>query len=189
MHSGRASESYNLVAVAKRGGKRTSPCVRRYAQPPARGPRIDPLCDRCAITLSTDNHCQVFFCVCFRSLLFLTITTLAKPRIEVLPSSVCNERKTQMTTDTCQMTDERRTMSAPGTTLPLASASEPGAYICNWSGHLLRIHEDGVIPGRTPLLDIVGDEPLFVTKIAADPFIPVTKARMLAADMDVSVSF
>lgn len=94
-----------------------------------------------------------------------------------------------MTIDTCQMTDECTTMSVPGTTLPLANANEPGAYICNWSGHLLRIHEDGVVPGRAPLLDIVGHEPLSVTKIADNPFIPVTKARMLAADMDVSVNF
>ena len=87
------------------------------------------------------------------------------------------------------MTDECTTMSAPGTTLPFANTNEPGAYICNWSGHLLRIPQDGVARGRFPLLDIVGHEPLSVTKIANDPFIAVTKARMLAADMDVSVNF
>ena len=94
-----------------------------------------------------------------------------------------------MTANTCQMTDECTTMSAPGTTFPLANTNEPGAYICNWSGHLLRIPQDGVARGRFPLLDIVGHEPLSVTKIADDPFIAVRKARMLAADMDVSVNF
>ena len=94
-----------------------------------------------------------------------------------------------MTNNTCQMTGERTTMSAPGTTLPFANINEPGAYICNWSGHLLRVPDDGVTMGRSPLLDIVGHEPPSVTKIANNPFIALTKAKMLAADMDVSVNF
>ena len=94
-----------------------------------------------------------------------------------------------MTNNTSHMTDECTTMSARGTTLPIANIHEPGAYICNWSGHLLRVPDDGITMGRSPLLDIVGHEPPSVTKIAANPFIALTKARMLAADMDVSVNF
>ncbi len=76
-----------------------------------------------------------------------------------------------------------------GTQVPFESIDHPGCYICNWSGHLLRIPEDGVKPGRSPLLEIKGTEALFVTKICNDPFIPMSKARMLAADCDVAVNF
>jgi len=94
-----------------------------------------------------------------------------------------------MANNKSHMTDQCATMIAPGTTLPFASVNEPGAYICNWSGHLLRIPEDGAAPRRSRLLDIVGHEPPWVTKIADNPFIPVTKARMLAAALDISVNF
>jgi len=94
-----------------------------------------------------------------------------------------------MTNNASHMTDQCSTMIAPGTTLPFASVNEPGAYVCNWSGHLLRIPEDGAAPGRSRQFDIVGHEPPWVTKIADNPFIPVTKARMLAAALDISVNF
>ena len=76
-----------------------------------------------------------------------------------------------------------------GSQVPFESIHEPGCYVSNWSGHLLRIPEDALKPGRSPVMDIVGAEPLFVTKISSDPYIPVTKARMLAADCDVAVNF
>ncbi len=74
-------------------------------------------------------------------------------------------------------------------TIPWEQVNEPGAYICNWSGHLLRIPEDGVASGRSPVLNIVGSEPLFVTKISDNPFITITKAKLLAANWDVDVNF
>ena len=76
-----------------------------------------------------------------------------------------------------------------GTHIPFEAINEPGCYLCNWSGHLLRVPEDGVAPGRSPLLTIIGNKPLFVTKISDNPFIPVTKARLLAANCDVAVNF
>ena len=76
-----------------------------------------------------------------------------------------------------------------GMQIPFEAIQEPGCYIFNWTGHLLRIPEDAIKPGRSPMLNIKGNEPLFVTKIANDPYVPVTKARMLAADVDISVNF
>lgn len=76
-----------------------------------------------------------------------------------------------------------------GTTIPWDQINEPGAYICNWSGHLLRVPEDGVAPGRSPVLSMVGTEPLFVTKISSNPFITITKARLLASNFDLNVNF
>lgn len=76
-----------------------------------------------------------------------------------------------------------------GTQVPFDSINQPGCYICNWSGHLLRVPEDGVAPGRSPLINIVGQKPLFVTLISSNPFIPLTKARILASNCDVAVNF
>lgn len=76
-----------------------------------------------------------------------------------------------------------------GTTVSFDSIQEPGAYICNWSGHLLRVPEDAITPGRSPLLNMVGCEPLFVTKIAENPFLTVTKARLVASNFDLPVNF
>lgn len=83
---------------------------------------------------------------------------------------------------------EPETMSI-GTQIPFESIHEPGTYVCNWSGHLLRIPEDAVTQGRSPLLDIRGRETLFATKISDDPYMTVTKARLCAADHDVAVNF
>ena len=76
-----------------------------------------------------------------------------------------------------------------GTQIPFEGINDPGCYVCNWSGHLVRIPEDAIKPGRSPLLSITGADPLFVTKICNDPYVPVSKARMLAADCDVAVNF
>ena len=76
-----------------------------------------------------------------------------------------------------------------GTVLPFDSINEPGAYVCNWSGHLLRVPEDAVTAGRTPTLNLVGTEPLFVTKISDNPHIPLAKAKAAAATFDVRTNF
>ena len=76
-----------------------------------------------------------------------------------------------------------------GTCVPWDCIQDPAAYICNWSGHLLRVPVDGVALGRSPMLNIVGAEPLFVTKICDNPFVALTKARMLAANLDLPVNF
>ncbi len=76
-----------------------------------------------------------------------------------------------------------------GQTVPYDQISTPGAYICNWSGHLLRVPEDGVTAGRSPMVNIVGSEPLFVTKISDNPWVTITKARLLASNFDMNVNF
>ncbi|MCH7704767.1 MAG: hypothetical protein IIB61_06625 [Planctomycetes bacterium] len=84
------------------------------------------------------------------------------------------------TNDQCQTT---------GTTVPFDGIQEPGCYVCNWNGHLLRVPEDGVKPGRSPLLTLCGPQPLFVTKISNNPYIPMTKARLIASNLDMCVNF
>ncbi len=79
--------------------------------------------------------------------------------------------------------------TAPGTCVPFDSVQEPGSYICNWSGHLVRIPEDGVCPGRSPMIALIGQEPLYITKISDNPFVTITKARLLASNFDLPVNF
>ncbi|RJP35768.1 MAG: hypothetical protein C4547_08950 [Phycisphaerales bacterium] len=93
-----------------------------------------------------------------------------------------------MTTTACQTTQDKSNCCV-GTKVPFDNLNEPGAYICNWTGHLLRVPEDGVTPGRSPLINIVGNETLWVTKISDNPYITLTKARILASNFDVNVSF
>ena len=76
-----------------------------------------------------------------------------------------------------------------GMEVPFEGINDPGTYFCNWSGHLLRVPDDAVKQGRSPVIEIIGKEPTYVTKLSDDPFIPITKARMLAADLDHAVNF
>jgi hypothetical protein len=78
---------------------------------------------------------------------------------------------------------------ALGTKVPFENIQEPGCYICNWSGHLLRVPEDGIAPGRSPLVNLVANEPLFVTKLSENPYVTIAKARMIASNLDCCVSF
>lgn len=93
-----------------------------------------------------------------------------------------------MTTATQSNTTVNSTCCA-GTTIPFEGINEPGCYICNWSGHLVRVPEDGIAPGRSPMVNIIGSEQLFVTKISDNPFITLTKARLVAANFDCAVNF
>ncbi|MEK6675096.1 MAG: hypothetical protein AABZ47_05500 [Planctomycetota bacterium] len=95
-----------------------------------------------------------------------------------------------MTTATqCRTSFESANSATIGTRIPFEGIQDPGCYICNWSGHLLRVPEDGVAPGRSPLLTIVGQDPLFVTKISDNPYMTLTKAKVVASNYDLNVNF
>lgn len=76
-----------------------------------------------------------------------------------------------------------------GTQVLFAQINESGTYVCNWSGHLLRVPEDSIKPGRSPLMSLTAQEDLYVTKISDDPFVAIGKARLLAAENDLPVNF
>jgi len=73
--------------------------------------------------------------------------------------------------------------------LPLDTVCSPGAYVCNWSGHLLRVPSGSLATTGTLALNIVGGEPLTVTKISDDPDLPLPQARGLAWRLGLSVGF
>lgn len=92
-------------------------------------------------------------------------------------------------TTTNQTHEDWQHTYGPGTKVQFDGINDPGCYICDWSGHLMRVPPDGVAPGRSPLLNMVARDPLWVTKISDDPYIPVSKARLLAANYDFPVNF
>lgn len=67
--------------------------------------------------------------------------------------------------------------------------NEPGCYVCNTTGFLYRIPQDGLVGGRSPVIEIVAKAPAMVTRISDDPWLPISKARQLAADIDLYLNF
>ncbi len=77
-----------------------------------------------------------------------------------------------------------------GGKLAFDDINQPGAYISNWDGYLLRVSDVSLKPGSlSPLMDIVGKKPLYVTKISNNPYIELSKARQVAANLDYEVNF
>ena len=72
---------------------------------------------------------------------------------------------------------------------PFDKIGEPGCFVLNSTGDLLRVPEDALVSGRSPTIDVVSKEPWLVTKISSDPYLPLRTARAQAADMDLFVNF
>lgn len=67
--------------------------------------------------------------------------------------------------------------------------NEPGTYFSNWSGHLIRVPDFALKTGFSPVIEIIGAEPMYVTKLSDNPYLPISKARMIAADLDLCANF
>lgn len=61
--------------------------------------------------------------------------------------------------------------------------------MANESGELFRVPNDALAAGRTPVMEIVSNSPRMLTKISDNPWIPISKARQLAAASDLFVDF
>lgn len=76
-----------------------------------------------------------------------------------------------------------------GVSLPLDALKEPGTYVCNWSGHLLRVPEADRGTNRFSATDGRRPASWTVTRISADPRISRHEARSLADGLGLSTSF
>ena len=65
---------------------------------------------------------------------------------------------------------------------------EAGAYVTA-EGSLVRVPIEALKDGHSPLITISSKLDTRLSKISDDPFVPVGKARQLAADADMSVNF
>lgn len=82
------------------------------------------------------------------------------------------------------------TTQTPTNTKPVAwnTINECGAFVCNWSGHLIRVPQNA-INGGTPWITFEANETPFVTKLSDDCQIPVSEARQIAENLNVTVKF
>ena len=71
-----------------------------------------------------------------------------------------------------------------GPTYLLEDAKEPGAYVCHWNGQLVRVAD------APPEMQKPSEEQSqYLTRISEDPFVPISKARSLAANLDLDITF
>ncbi len=92
----------------------------------------------------------------------------------------------------CGVADARPVVDAtlpPMVSIPFDTIRAAGTYVCNWNGYLLRVPDGSMSPGNGRVINLVGSEPLLVTRISSDPELPVRSARALASDMHLKVSF
>lgn len=80
-------------------------------------------------------------------------------------------------------------VASPGESLAFSDVRTPGCYVARASGDLFRVPEQALAEGDSSHMKIVSEPPKVVTKIADDPWVPINKARRLAADADLFVSF
>ena len=73
--------------------------------------------------------------------------------------------------------------------IPLDEVTDAGAYISRSSGDLVRIVAAGRALGAEELLEKHGTVPVYLTQVSTDPFVPITRARMEAANRDIEVNF
>lgn len=75
--------------------------------------------------------------------------------------------------------------------IPFGQIRSPGAYVCDWSGRLLRIPERASVPADALAARLSGGRvhPLTVTKISDDPGVTLSEARRLAGSLGLAVGF
>lgn len=86
-------------------------------------------------------------------------------------------------------TGDEEARIALGASIPFDVVHEPGAYVCNWSGHLLRVHQDVLDHAHQGPVNLIGSEPLLVTKISDNPQIGISRARAIAGQLALAVNF
>jgi hypothetical protein len=73
--------------------------------------------------------------------------------------------------------------------VPFGEIQTSGCYVCNHTGTLYRIPDEALATGRSPLIEVVSSAGTLMTKVSDDPWIPISKARQLAADADLYPNF
>jgi hypothetical protein len=73
--------------------------------------------------------------------------------------------------------------------IPFADIHSPGAYILREFGILVRVPPEALLAGRSPRIDMVSNRPLVVTMLSTNPWLPISRARSIAADLDLVAHF
>jgi|HubBroStandDraft_5_1064220.scaffolds.fasta_scaffold14926_4 hypothetical protein len=82
---------------------------------------------------------------------------------------------------------ERRTPSHPEVTWE--DLEMPGFYVCRATGNGYRVPAEALIKGASPVIEQVSAQPSRLVKVSDNPFVPLIKARNLAANCNVEPNF
>jgi hypothetical protein len=65
----------------------------------------------------------------------------------------------------------------------------PGFYISRETGNGYRVPPEGLIRGASPAIEQVSASPTRLVRLSENPFIPLIKARNLAANCNIEPNF
>ena len=65
----------------------------------------------------------------------------------------------------------------------------PGFYVSRATGNGYRVPAEALIKGASPVIEQVSAEPSRLVKVSDNPFIPLIKARNLAANYNIEPNF
>ena len=65
----------------------------------------------------------------------------------------------------------------------------PGFYVSRTTGNGYRIPAEALIKGASPVIEQVSAQPSRLVKVSDNPFIPLIKARNLAANCNIEPNF
>ena len=73
--------------------------------------------------------------------------------------------------------------------IPFGEIRDPGCYVNVDTGELLRLPLEVLEKGHSPIFEIVSLTGPMMVKLTDDPWLPIGKARQVAADLDIYVNF
>ena len=70
------------------------------------------------------------------------------------------------------------------------NVNQPGSYVCNDTGLLLRVPAAGIKDGTSPIIDFFGPQgPVNVTRLSENPGLPIADLRTLATTAQIKPQF
>jgi hypothetical protein len=67
--------------------------------------------------------------------------------------------------------------------------THPGFYVSRLTGNGYRVPAEALIKGASPVIEQVSARPSRLVRLSENPFIPLIKARNLAANCDIEPNF
>ena len=84
-------------------------------------------------------------------------------------------------------TTERRNPSHPE--VSWEDLEMPGFYVCRETGNGYRVPAEALIKGASPVIEQVSSRPSRLVKVSDNPFVPLIKARNVAANCNIEPNF
>jgi hypothetical protein len=100
-----------------------------------------------------------------------------------------NERRRDMQHVTQERESKRGSHQATREVLGWTHIDQPGFYVNRATGQGFRVTPELLVPGASPALSFLGAERDRFVLISDDPYLPVTAAKLLCADNDISPNF